>query len=104
MPAGAIEPGEAPARPLRIIGVFGGEEGFRFSYSNGDAVEYTVVLFECEKIDGELGAHDQETVKLQYFAPDKMPSLPVKYSREMFVQSRRETYFDWDEKWLEDLK
>lgn len=119
LPAGAIEPGETPAqavvrevweetglivRPFRIVGVLGGEDGFRFTYSNGDAVEYTIILFECERIGGEFGARDDETIELKYFPPEEMPSLPIKYPRELFLQSNQNAYFDWNEKWLEDLK
>src|SRR4051794_30669467 len=50
LPGGIVDPGESPAfalvreiweetgvlaRPVRIIGVFGGPEGFRRTYSNG---------------------------------------------------------------------
>jgi len=119
LPAGAIEPGETPAqavvrevweetglivRPLYIAGVFSGENGFRFTYANGDAVEYTVILFECEKIGGELIGRDKETLKLEYFTPDEMPRLPIKYPRRLFSKPTKNTYFDWDENWLENLK
>ncbi len=118
LPAGAIEPGETPARaiirevweetglivrPLRIVGVFGGG-GFRYQYSNGDAVEYTIILFECERVGGELGGRDDETIKLKYFSLEEMPPLPIKYPRQLFLQSNQNAYFDWNEKWLEDLK
>ena len=61
LPAGAIEPGEGPTQavirevleetglevvPTKIIGVFGGKH-FRFTYPNGDMVEYLVTLLEC---------------------------------------------------------
>jgi len=119
LPAGAIELGETPAqaiireaweetnlivRPLRVVGVFGGENGFRHTYSNGDAVEYTVILFECETVGGELGKRDDETVELRYFSPEEMPTLPINYPRELFLQPAEKTYFEWNEKWLEELK
>ena len=119
LPAGAIEPGETPAqaivrevweetnlivRPVRIAGIFGGANGFRYTYSNGDLVEYTVILFECEKVSGEPGTNDDETMKLEYFSPNEMPPLPIKYPRRLFDRIVEETYFDWDEKWIEELK
>jgi len=119
LPAGAIEPGETPAqavirevweetglivRPVSIAGVFSGANGFRFTYSNGDAVEYTVILFECEKIGGELGGRDEETLRLKYFTPDEMPQLPIKYPRRLFSEPTKNAYFDWDEIWLKNLK
>ncbi len=119
LPAGAIELGEPPARaiirevreetnlivrPLGVVGVFGGENGFRYTYSNGDAVEYTVILFECEKVGGEFGKRDDETIKLRYFSPEEMPLLPINYPRELFLQPGEKTRFEWNEKWLEELK
>ena len=118
LPAGAIEPGETPAdaivrevreetglivRPTRIAGIFGGEN-FRYTYSNGDAVEYTIVLFECEVVGGNLAALDDETVKLEYFAPESLPPLPIKYPPELFIQPSRTTYFESNEKRPEEFE
>jgi 8-oxo-dGTP pyrophosphatase MutT (NUDIX family) len=119
LPAGAIELGETPAqavirevweetnlivRPRRVAGVFGGENGFRFKYKNGDRVEYVVILFECETVGGELGGRHDETFELDYFPPEKMPKLPINYPHELFLHSADKTYFEWNEKWLEELK
>jgi len=58
LPAGAIDPGESPdeavvrevreetgleVRPVRVAGVFGGADGFRHRYGNGDEVEFTAI-------------------------------------------------------------
>jgi 8-oxo-dGTP pyrophosphatase MutT (NUDIX family) len=94
LPAGAIEPGESPEEavrrevleetgltivPTRILGVFGGE-AFRYVYPNGDAVEYTVVLYRCAVIaEHPDGPSDPETKSLRYFARREMPSLAPAY-------------------------
>jgi 8-oxo-dGTP pyrophosphatase MutT (NUDIX family) len=98
LPAGGIEPGESPAqaiarevreetglvvRPSRVAGVFGGQ-GFRHRYANGDEVEWTVVVFECEVIGGALAPLDGEAVELRYFAPSDAPELQLAYPRELF--------------------
>ena len=59
LPAGAIDLGESPAqavvrevweetglkvRPVNAIGIFGGCNGFRHTYPNGDEVEYTCIV------------------------------------------------------------
>lgn len=95
LPAGAIEPGEAPAQacirevweesglhvvPQHLAGVFGGEE-YRHTYPNGDQVEYTVLLFVCQRTRGKLKPRDDESVEVRYFAPDKMPPLVFPYPR-----------------------
>lgn len=62
LPAGAIELGESPEEALHrevleetgftvrtasLIGAFGGDK-FKYTYPNGDQVEYTVLLYRCD--------------------------------------------------------
>jgi 8-oxo-dGTP pyrophosphatase MutT (NUDIX family) len=116
LPAGAVDPGETPAqaivrevseetglsvRPLRVLGVFGGADGFRYTYANGDQVEYMCILFECEVLGGQLHGRDDETEDLHFFLADEMPQLPLGYPREIFSQPPKETYFQWSEHWIE---
>src|SRR6185295_299752 len=68
LPAGAIEPGESPARAAvrevyeetglitraeRVLAVLGGSK-YRVTYPNGDRVEGLVTVFECKHIGGSL--------------------------------------------------
>ena len=119
LPAGSVEPGEAPAEalvrevweetglhvlPRTLLGVFGGAD-FRAHYPNGDQVEYTVLLFECERLSGQLQPMDDESVELRYFSPDSMPDLGLAYPREVFQSGPGElTTFQWDPDWLARLK
>ena len=95
LPAGAIEPGESPeeairrevreetgflVEPCEILGVYGGS-AFRYAYPNGDAVEYTVVLYRCVPIKTPGGPFDGETRSLRYFAESEMPKLALPYPR-----------------------
>lgn len=99
LPAGAIEPGETPEEAVvrevweetglrvqikGIKGVYGGED-FRHTYSNGDQVEYIVVVFECEVMEGELRAIDGESLKLQYFSSHEKPKLALPYPEKIFL-------------------
>ncbi|WP_413565297.1 NUDIX domain-containing protein [Bacillus sp. 3P20] len=96
LPAGAIEPGETPeeavvreetglkVRVKKQKGIFGGKE-FRHTYSNGDQVEYIVVVFECEVIGGKLKSIDGESLKLQYFSLSEKPSLALPYPNNIFL-------------------
>jgi 8-oxo-dGTP pyrophosphatase MutT (NUDIX family) len=113
LPAGSIEPGETPAqaivrevweetsltvKPIQILGVFGGKN-YRYTYANGDRVEYLVVLFKCEAIaDTEtMGGRDGETADLQYFNPEEMPPLATPYPTYL-LENREvsQVYFDWE--------
>jgi 8-oxo-dGTP pyrophosphatase MutT (NUDIX family) len=98
LPAGAIDPGESPVqaivrevheetglvvRPTRVAGVFGGA-GFRHEYPNSDEVEWTVTVFDCEAVGGELVPQDGEALELRYFAPEAAPTLQLPYPRSLF--------------------
>src|SRR6478609_4267417 len=89
LPAGAIDPGETPAQaivrevreetgllvePTAVAGVFGGE-GFRLQYSNGDLVEYTVIVFECRVLSGKLASLDGEAAELHFISAAEHPPL-----------------------------
>lgn len=118
LPAGAIEPGEAPAQalvreiweetglhivPAKLLGVFSGEN-FRYEYPNGHQVEYNIFLFECVIQGGDLTPMDDESFEVQYFHPRNMPELALPYPKELFLQNENnDTYFEWNELWLEDL-
>lgn len=117
LPAGAIEPGEAPAEsvvrevweetglhvvPKKLLGVFGGKD-FRYQYPNGHKVEYNVFLFECDVKGGDLNPIDSETVELRYFEAEQMPELALPYPKSLFLQKNHgETYFQWKGNSLKD--
>ena len=98
LPAGAIDPGETPAQavvrevreetglivePIAIAGVFGGP-GFRLTYANGDLVEYTVIVFECRIVGGELGGLDDETAELHFIDAAEHPPLHAAFPDALF--------------------
>jgi len=108
LPAGAIDLGETPSqavvrevfeetglrvKPIKIVGVCGGEK-FRFIYLNGDAVEYFIVVFECEIIGGKLFAQDDEISAFEYFTAEEMPDLAIAYPKFIFYKKALKTYFE----------
>jgi 8-oxo-dGTP pyrophosphatase MutT (NUDIX family) len=99
LPAGAIDPGETPAQaivrevreetgllvePTAIAGVFGGK-GFRLRYDHGDEVEYTVIVFECRVVGGELGGLDGEAAELHFVDPTSHPPLQAGFPDALFA-------------------
>ncbi|MUO43009.1 NUDIX domain-containing protein [Agrobacterium vitis] len=100
LPAGGIEPGETPEEAIRrevleetglvvedaeLLNVFGGKD-FRYTYPNGDEVEYTVVLFGCTTA-GEAGTgQDPETRRVKFISRDEMPRLALPYPVDVLFQ------------------
>ncbi len=87
LPGGAVEPGEEPADalirevweetslrvlPLRISGVYGGENGL-ITYPNQDQVAIIAITFVCSVMEGEPKIDDDETLELRYFPVDALP-------------------------------
>lgn len=104
LPAGEVEPGETPSEaiirevpeetglhviPTALIGAFGGQQ-FRFTYPDGDHVEYVVLVFDCKVESGELEAIDGESFDLRYFRVGEMPKLALPYPKEIFQREKFE--------------
>lgn len=107
LPAGAIELGETPAdavirevyeetglhvMPEKLVGVFGGDK-FRFTYADGNQVEYVIFVFECRVASGQLEAVDGESAELKYFPVSSMPPLALPYPTEIFSPAASERTF-----------
>jgi 8-oxo-dGTP pyrophosphatase MutT (NUDIX family) len=110
---GAIDPNESPARavvrevyeeaglivrPLRCTAII----HLDTVYPNGDHLQPTVVVFECEIISGDLKSLDGESLELHFFSPDALPESPSlePYPIELFAKDFSGFYFEWSEEWL----
>ena len=108
LPSGSIDPGETPAQavvrevreetglsvePTRVVAVLGGP-AYQLEYPNRDVVEYTVIVFECRTLGGELGGLDGESLELRYCSAADRPPLIAHFPDELFVPNgSREVLF-----------
>lgn len=72
--------------------MFGGEK-FRFTYPDGNRVEYLIFMFECVVESGELEAVDGESAELQYFPTSSLPKLAIPYPKEISSHLLRNGHF-----------
>ncbi|WP_315120178.1 NUDIX domain-containing protein [uncultured Clostridium sp.] len=94
IPSGHVEPGEsvmeAAIREVkeetglninitRLIGVYSDPKSQVFKYPDGHVTHFVTTYFEGEVIDGQLSCSSPETLKLEYFNTDNLPSniLPM---------------------------
>lgn len=114
LPAGGVDPGEAPAqavvrevyeetglkvRPTRLLGVFG---GVTVVHPNGDKTQPYCTLFECGVVGGTLEPRDGEALAFKYVPPAEVPEKFFS-PQEVFDPDLKGAYFVWDERWLETL-
>ena len=101
-PGGGVEPHETPADAAvremweetglhvelsRVLGVYGGPQ-FSTTYSNGDAVSFTMTVFEGVPIGGTLGPNDDETLEVAYFSAAEARDLSTQdWVDEVLVQA-----------------
>jgi 8-oxo-dGTP pyrophosphatase MutT (NUDIX family) len=110
---GAVDPHEAPAeavvrevfeeaglmvRPVRCTALI----HLNTVYPNGDHLQPTVAVFECEIVAGELKSLDGESLELRFFAPENLPDSPMltPYPKALFAKDYSGFYFEWKEEWL----
>jgi 8-oxo-dGTP pyrophosphatase MutT (NUDIX family) len=110
---GAVDPHEAPAqavvrevfeeaglmvRPVRCTALI----HLNTVYPNGDHLQPTVAVFECEIVAGELKSLDGESLELRFFAPENLPDSPMltPYPKAVFAKDYSGFYFEWKEEWL----
>ena len=84
--AGMVDPGEQPADAIvreiyeesavevrvdRVLGV----ALHPVTYPNGDKCEYMNVWFRCTATGGQARVNDEESLEMEWFAPDALPPL-----------------------------
>ena len=67
----------------QLIATLGGPQ-FRYTYANGDPVEYLIVLFKCTVSEETVSPTDfDETLALRWFACDEFLGLALPYPIEL---------------------
>jgi 8-oxo-dGTP pyrophosphatase MutT (NUDIX family) len=101
LPAGAVDPGESPreavvretreeagleVRPVRLVEALGGPD-LRVTYANGDVIEATVCVFDCEVTGGELACDGVETTEARWAEPEEAAAaLAPAYPAALFAR------------------
>ncbi|WP_053206993.1 NUDIX hydrolase [Jiangella muralis] len=87
--SGILEPGEQPA--AAVVREAWEETGVHIeverissvttdppiTYPNGDVVQYLSIAFRCRPVGGEARVNDDESLAVEWFAPDDLPPLDV---------------------------
>lgn len=99
LPGGAMEPGETleetaerelyeetglRASKLQFLTILSGHQDY-FKYPNGDEVFGVTAVFLAEQVDGQLSAVDGESLALNYFSLNALPSNLVKKAQDIIV-------------------
>jgi len=87
LPGGLVELGEAPVdalvreareeagveiEPVSVLGVFGGPDGFRRTYLNGDEIECLEILFKCRVVGTTVNPEDSEVSECGFQMPHQI--------------------------------
>ncbi len=76
------------ANSMQFLGIFSGEDMF-YTYPNGDQVYIVGIYYVCDDYTGEMLAQTDETVALQWFDVENMPtevSIPDSRPMQAFVE------------------
>lgn len=89
IPSGHVEPGETVAeaavrevkeetnldiRILKLIGVYSEPDSQVFKYPDGRTVHFITTCFLAEVVSGELRCNSSESLDVQFFEPNALPT------------------------------